>query len=97
MGERERGEMAPRQAVAFFCANGHETTPAFAADAELPDTWDCQMCGHPAGRDQGAPPAASHNTPYKTHLAYVMERRSEADGAALLEEALQRLKKRRGE
>ena len=30
--------------------------------------------------------------PYKTHLAYVKERRSDADGAAILEEALGRLR-----
>ena len=34
--------------------------------------------------------------PYKTHLAYVRERRSDADGDALLEEALTRLHQRRG-
>jgi hypothetical protein len=33
----------------------------------------------------------------QTHLAYVKERRSEADGDALLEEALARLRARRGE
>jgi hypothetical protein len=41
MGERERGESAPRQLVSFFCANGHETVPAFSVDAPVPDTWDC--------------------------------------------------------
>ena len=33
MGEKERGETAPRQRVSFFCANGHEVRPAFAVDA----------------------------------------------------------------
>jgi hypothetical protein len=97
MGERERGESAPRQYVSFFCANGHETKPAFAVDAPLPDTWDCVRCGFPAGRESGAPPAAPRTEPYKTHLAYVKERRSDADGDALLEEALARLRARRGE
>ena len=97
MGERERGESAPRQYISFFCANGHETTPAFAEDALVPDTWDCVRCGFPAGRESDAPPKALRNEPYKTHLAYVMERRSKADGDALLEEALQRLRARRGE
>ena len=35
------------------------------------------------------PPPAPRNEPYKTHLAYVKERRSDADGAAILEEALE--------
>ncbi len=97
MGERERGESAPRQLVSFFCANGHETVPAFSVDASVPDTWDCKRCGFPAGRESATPPAAPRTEPYKTHLAYVKERRSEADGDALLEEALARLRARRGE
>lgn len=97
MGERERGESAPRQLVSFFCANGHETRPAFAIDAVVPDSWDCVRCGFPAGRESDTPPAAPRTEPYKTHLAYVKERRSDADGEALLEEALRRLRERRGE
>ncbi len=97
MGENERGDSAPRQLVPFFCANGHVTTPAFALDAAVPDTWDCTRCGYPAGREQTAPPHAPRTEPYKTHLAYVKERRSDADGAAILEEALLKLKRRRGE
>ncbi|PUB25289.1 RNA polymerase binding protein RbpA [Promicromonospora sp. AC04] len=42
------------------------------------------------------PPAPVRNEPYKTHLAYVKERRSDEDGAALLEEALEALRIRRG-
>ena len=41
MGEAERGESAPRQRVGFWCANGHESRPSFAADAPIPDLWDC--------------------------------------------------------
>ena len=35
-----------------------------------------------------------NNEPYKTHLAYVKERRSDADGEAILNEALEGLRKR---
>jgi RNA polymerase-binding protein len=97
MGEKERGESAPRQRISFFCANGHEVRPAFALDAVIPETWDCPRCGYPAGRESTTPPGAPHTEPYKTHLAYVKERRSDADGQAILEEALQRLRARRGE
>jgi hypothetical protein len=96
MGENDRGESAPRQLVSFFCANGHETPRAFAMDAVPPDTWDCPRCGYPAGRASETPPGAPHTEPYKTHLAYVKERRTDADGAALLDEALAKLKARRG-
>jgi hypothetical protein len=49
----------------------------------------------PASRDPLNPPPAPRNEPYKTHLAYVKERRSDADGAAILEEALEGLRRAR--
>ncbi len=75
-----------------------KTKPSFSEEAGVqpPDTWDCPRCGFPAGRDKDAPPSAPKNEPYKTHLAYVKERRSDADGAAILAEALARLQQRRG-
>ena len=96
MGEAERGEAAPRFRVSFWCANGHETRPSFSAEALIPETWDCPRCGLPAGQDGENPPSPPRTEPYKTHLAYVKERRSDADGAALLAEALARLQQRRG-
>lgn len=95
MGESERGDSAPRRIVQYWCANGHEVRPLFALDAELPENWDCPRCGLPAGRDQEMPPRPPRTEPYKTHLAYVKERRSEADGAAILEEALSKLRQKR--
>jgi hypothetical protein len=92
MGEAERGETVPRQRVAFWCANGHESRPSFAADAEIPELWDCPRCGFPANRDRDNPPAAPKIEPYKTHLAYVRERRDDKDGEAILAEALESLK-----
>jgi hypothetical protein len=77
---------------AFFCAKGHETRPSFAEDAAIPDVWDCPRCGWPAGRDRNDPPAPPKTEPYKTHLAYVRERRSEDDGEAILAEALAKLR-----
>ena len=97
MGEAERGEAAPRAFVSYWCATGHETRPSFAYDpaVEVPEQWDCPRCGLPAGQDQATPPQAPKNEPYKTHLAYVKERRTDADGEALLEEALAALRARR--
>jgi len=95
MGEAERGEAAPRKRVSFWCANKHETRPSFADDAPIPDLWDCPRCGYPAGQDQENPPAPSKNEPYKTHLAYVKERRSDAEAKDILDEALELLRSRR--
>lgn len=92
MGEAERGEAAPRIYVSFYCADGHETRPSFSHDAAIPDLWDCPSCGYPAGRDPENPPVPPRVEPYKTHLAYVKERRSQAEGDAILNEALGRLR-----
>ncbi|MBD8077729.1 RNA polymerase-binding protein RbpA [Cellulosimicrobium arenosum] len=98
LGETERGDAAPRVRVSYWCANGHETRPSFSSEVqvEIPETWDCPRCGFPGGQDQDDPPAPPRNEPYKTHLAYVKERRSDADGVALLDEALAALRARRG-
>lgn len=95
MGEAERGDSAPRTRVSFFCVNGHETRPAFSLDAELPSEWECIRCGLPASTDQTNPPPPPEHVPYKTHLAYVKERRSDAEAVAILTEALQVLRARR--
>ncbi|TAK69590.1 MAG: RNA polymerase-binding protein RbpA [Actinomycetota bacterium] len=92
MGEAERGDAAPRLRVSFWCAKGHETRPSFASDAAVPDSWDCPRCGWPAGQDEHNPPSPPKIEPYKTHLAYVKERRSHDDGEAILTEALERLR-----
>jgi hypothetical protein len=97
MGEAERGESAPRRRVEFYCANGHVSRPSFAIEAPVPDSWDCPRCGLPAGQDEQRPPAPPRTEPYKTHLAYVRERRSDEDGNAILEEALAKRRAARGE
>jgi len=91
MGEAERGESAPRIYVAFWCANQHKTTPSFLAGATVPDQWDCPRCGWPAGKDEANPPAPPKIEPYKTHLTYVKERRSQEEADSILSEALEEL------
>ncbi|MPZ93691.1 MAG: RNA polymerase-binding protein RbpA [Propionibacteriales bacterium] len=95
MGEAERGDAAPRVQVSYFCANAHETQPTFAVDAQLPDSWDCPRCGLPASRDEENPPPPPKIEPYKTHLAYVKERRSDKEAQEILQEALQTLRDKR--
>lgn len=98
MGEAERGQVAPRIELSYWCSNGHESRPSFAVEGvqDAPEFWDCPRCGQPAGQDKDNPPAPPKNEPYKTHLAYVKERRSDKAGAELLDEALAALRERRG-
>ena len=94
MGEAERGDQIERATVSYWCANGHEVRPSFAVEesVEIPAQWDCPKCGLPAGRDRSNPPSAVVNVPYKTHLAYVKERRSDTEGAKILEDAHRKLR-----
>ena len=99
MGEQDRGYHADRVAVSYWDELGNETVRYFAAnlaDEEIPDIIDSPSTGLPAGRDRNNPPQVSKMEPYKTHLAYVKERRTEEEAAQLLEEALQQLRERRG-
>jgi hypothetical protein len=95
MGEAERGEAAPRQNGTYFCSREQRTLIAFAVDAQVPESWDCPRCGLPASLDSENPPPPTKIEPYKTHLAYVKERRSDAEAKDILEEALQTLRARR--
>lgn len=93
----ERGRPAPRRAITYWCRNDHRVEILIAADAVPPLLWDCPRCGQPAGQDAQNPPGRARAEPYKTHLAYVKERRTEAEGEAILAEALAALRRRRGE
>ena len=91
------GPVEPRRVVSYWCDARHESRPHFAADVEVPDSWECHVCGQPAGVDRDAPPAplrmagAAHKTPYE----FLMMRRTPAEGEKLLAEALETLAARR--
>ena len=99
MGEQDRGYHADRIQISYWDELGNETVRYFAAnlpEEEIPETIDSPQSGLPAGRDKNNPPQVAKLEPYKTHLAYVKERRTEEEAASLLEEALQQLRARRG-
>ena len=98
MGEQYRGFKSERIERHYYCINGHTQSPQFAAHvdpAEIPDMIDCPNCGLPAGQDKKNPPQILKHEPYKTHLAYVKERRTQDEAKALLDEALSSIKDRR--
>jgi hypothetical protein len=76
------GPVEPRRVVSYWCHAGHESRPKLALDVVAPETWECVVCGQPAGVDKDEPPArvggvgASHKTPYE----FLMMRRTEAVG-----------------
>jgi hypothetical protein len=98
MGEQDRGFKAERITVSYYCSAGHEYSPQYAANvdaAEIPELIDCPNCGLPAGQDKANPPIVHKHEPYKTHLAYVKERRTSAEAKELLEEAVAAVRERR--
>ncbi len=98
MGEQYRGFRSERVERHYYCINGHTQSPQFAAHidpAEIPEMIDCPNCGLPAGQDKKNPPEILKHEPYKTHLAYVKERRTSDEAKALLDEALSSIKERR--
>ncbi|MEN9620837.1 MAG: hypothetical protein RL499_1030 [Actinomycetota bacterium] len=99
MGEQDRGIHAERISISYWDAMGNETVRHFAAnlpEEEIPELIDSPSTGLPAGRDKNNPPQVAKNEPYKTHLAYVKERRTDEEAAQILDEALLKLRQRRG-
>lgn len=98
MGEKDRGFKADRINLTYYCINGHSHAIAFAATVEaeeIPVEIDCPNCGLPSGQDKDNPPTVAKHEPYKTHLAYVKERRTEEEAKVLLEEAIETIRQRR--
>ena len=98
MGEQDRGYHADRVSVSYWDALGNETVRFFAANLpaeEIPEVIDSPNSGLPAGRDKDNPPQLAKMEPYKTHLAYVKERRSDKEAEDILHEALTLLRTRR--
>lgn len=98
MGEQDNGYQAERVRLDYYCCNNHSFSSSFAATvdaAELPVELDCPHCGLPAGQDKDNPPQIAKHEPYKTHLAYVKERRTLQEAKDLLDEAVATVRERR--
>jgi hypothetical protein len=93
-GELRDGPREPQRSVSYWCAHGHHTRLVLAVSAGVPEVWACR-CGLTAGQDQTQPPEPVARQ-FKTHFEYVQDRRTDAEGEALLAEALTRLYAQRG-
>lgn len=95
MGEQDHGNHAERTAVSYWDCEGNETVRYYAADVpadQIPEIIDSPTTGLPAGRDKNNPPQIAKAEPYKTHLAYVKERRTEEEAVEILADAIERLR-----
>jgi ribosomal protein S27E len=81
-------DLAPRQEIAFDCPKGHHFTVPFAAEAEVPTTWECRVCGATAFTSTGGLPTPKKVKPPRSHWDMLRERRSIADLEQVLAERL---------
>jgi rubredoxin len=89
-------EFAPRALTAFDCPAGHATTVPFAAEADIPATWECRVCGAEALRRNAEQPEAKVGKPVRTHWDMLLERRSIAELEEVLAERLAALHEQQG-
>lgn len=85
--------------VSYWDEHGNETVRFYAADIaeeDIPETIDSPKSGLPAGRVKENPPTIETNEPFKTHLAYVKERRTEDEAKELLADAVKKYRARLG-
>lgn len=84
-------ELAPRVPTTFDCPRGHATTVPFAAEAEVPSSWECRVCGATALLRDGAQPEEKTGKPVRTHWDMLLERRTIAELEEVLAERLDAL------
>ena len=85
-------EMAPRQSVTYDCPADHRFAVPFSLEADVPEMWECTVCGAEALRRDGTRPEPKHGKPARTHWDMLLERRSIKELEALLAERLQHLR-----
>ena len=81
-------EFAPRIGVPFDCPRGHVTTVPFAAEADLPASWECRVCGATALRRDAGDTEEKQVKPARTHWDMLLERRTIAELEEVLAERL---------
>ena len=89
-------EFAPRLRTAYDCPAGHATEVPFAAEAEIPSSWECRVCGATALLRDGAQPEEKKGKPARTHWDMLLERRSTAELEEVLAERLAVLHEHQG-
>jgi rubredoxin len=90
--------MAERNNFTYRCANGHETAMVFAAEAEVPQTWQCKICGLQGTLLEGDIEVIldeSDEKTARTHWEMLLERRSLEELEEILQERLDDIRARR--
>ncbi len=101
MQSEEGVEFSPRKKVTYRTEDGSTFEVVFAAEADVPETWDSPRTGQ-EGRlvDEAGELVETEQVeakPARTHWDMLLERRTRAELEELLEERLQFLRARRGQ
>jgi hypothetical protein len=97
--ENEVGvNFAERQNYEYKCGNGHTTSLVFAADADVPEFWQCRQCSEEAalitnGKYQEL--EVVHNRPGRSHWEMLLERRTKEELEEILQERIEYVRARR--
>ena len=89
-------EFAPRLSATYDCPRGHVIEMPFAAEAEVPPTWECRVCGDTALLRDGEQPEPKKGKPARTHWDMLLERRTVAELEEVLAERLAVLHENQG-
>ncbi|MEN9731840.1 MAG: hypothetical protein RL488_1150 [Actinomycetota bacterium] len=87
-----------RSDYTYICAKGHETVLTFAAEAELPQTWQCKACSAVATLQEDGKSVILEETDDKgprTHWEMILERRTREELEEILAERLEIIRARR--
>lgn len=87
-----------RQNYAYRCGNGHITDLVFAADAEVPEIWQCRQCSEEAAivKDgKFVELEVTHDRPGRSHWEMLLERRTKEELEEILQERIDYIKSRR--
>jgi len=101
MQSEEGVEFSPRKKAVYRTDDGTTFEVVFAADAEVPETWESPRTGqegHLVGDDGRLVESEAVETKApRTHWDMLLERRTRAELEELLQERLEYLRARRGE
>src|SRR3954449_8523701 len=87
-------DLAPRQDVFYDCPRGHAVTVLMSAEADLPATWECNVCGGVALLRDGHGFEPKKGKHVRTHWDMLLERRTLDDLEEVLAERLAELHSR---
>jgi hypothetical protein len=90
--------LAERNNFTYRCPNDHETAMVFAAEAEVPQSWQCKACGAQALLREGDGVVVLEDSDEKTartHWEMLLERRSIEELDEILQERLEDIRARR--